>query len=309
MLQIIVFSFNRAIQLDTLLTSLNNHWKTPDYQVDVIYNSSNDFFQEGYRVLINKLKNNTRVYFHKESNGCKPYRVFEIVREIRNVKRYLQNPRIRHPKTNFRTLLIDVMKKNSAKEVMFMTDDAMFINDVEITNSMIEWLESSPRNRQLSLRLGVGMNEQPECVKVGTDGLIRWHMSDVEHLSNWGYRFSVDAHIYDKHLILDYYKKYIFINPNTLEGYIEDRLFNKGLVDQACSLDKPMLLSFPINMVQKEADNESLGVDCEKLNQMYLDGYTLRYPVPEVIDMFQVYPDYLILEKDGRTSVMKTNDS
>ena len=103
--------------------------------------------------------------------------------------------------------------------------------------------------------------------------------------------------------------QYIFINPNTLEGYIEDRLFNKGLVDQACSLDKPMLLSFPINMVQKEADNESLGVDCEKLNQMYLDGYTLRYPVPEVIDMFQVYPDYLILEKDGRTSVMKTKDS
>ena len=305
MLQIIIFSFNRAIQLDTLLTSFCEHWKSPTYQVDVIYNTSNEFFEEGYRLLMDKFNNNTAINFHKETDGCKPYRLSEIFR-IRNAKRCFQNPRIRNPKTNFRPLLIEIMTKSSAKEIMFMTDDAMFINDVQITDSMIKWLKSSPKHRQISLRLGVGMNDQPHNMVVDNDGLIRWNMNDVDHMTNWGYRFSVDAHIYDKELILDFYKKYIFINPNTLEGYIEDRLFSKKFVSEACTFEKPMLLSFPINMVQKEADNESLGVDCDKLNQMYLDGYTLRYPVPRTINMFQVYPDHLVLENKDQIINMKT---
>lgn len=37
MLQIIIFSFNRAIQLDTLLSSFVEYWKNPSYQVDIIY--------------------------------------------------------------------------------------------------------------------------------------------------------------------------------------------------------------------------------------------------------------------------------
>ena len=54
MIQIIIFSFNRALQLDTLLRSLVMHWKSPDYCVDIIYNSSDDFFQNGYDILIGK---------------------------------------------------------------------------------------------------------------------------------------------------------------------------------------------------------------------------------------------------------------
>ena len=304
MLQVIIFSFNRAMQLDTLLKSFCKHWRNPAYQVNVIYNTSNDFFQEGYRLLMDKFKNNTAISFYKETNGCRPYQLLEILGNLRNAKRFFQNPRIRNPKTNFRPLLIELMEQSKAREVMFMTDDAMYINDVQIEESVIQWLESSPKHRQISLRLGMGMNNQPKNVNIGSDGLIRWRMSDVSHMTNWGYRFSVDAHIYDKHLILEYYKKHIFINPNTLEGYIEDRLFKNALVDEACCFQKPMLLSFPINMVQKDANNEHLDVDCEKLNQMYLDGYVLVYPIPKHVDMFQVYPQSLIFYKDGKEIVM-----
>lgn len=304
MLQIIIFSFNRAIQLDTLLTSFCEHWKSPTYHIDVIYNTSNEFFQEGYRLLMDKFNSNININFHKESDGCKPYLLSEIFR-LRNAKRCFLNPRIRKPKTNFRPLLIKIMTQCQAKEVMFMTDDAMYVNDVQITDAMIKWLEASPKHRQISLRLGVGMNNQPDNIHVGCDGLIKWRMNDVEHMTNWGYRFSVDAHIYDKELILNFYKKFIFVNPNTLEGYIENRLLCKDFVGEACAFEKPMLLSFPINMVQNEANNESLGVDCGKLNEMYLDGYSLRYPVPKVINMFQVYPDYLILEKNGIEQIIR----
>ena len=42
--------------------------------------------------------------------------------------------------------------------------------------------------------------------------------------------------------------------------------------------------------MQTFSDNESLGVSTEKLNQYYLDGYTFKYPIPEEVNVFQVYP-------------------
>lgn len=63
------------------------------------------------------------------------------------------------------------------------------------------------------------------------------------------------------------------------------------------------ILSYPINMVQNVVDNESLGIDCGLLNRWYLDGYAMQYPVPEDIDIFQQYPEYVYLDKDNRRIV------
>lgn len=35
-LHIIIFSFNRALQLDTLIRSLKAKWKNPTYKIDVV---------------------------------------------------------------------------------------------------------------------------------------------------------------------------------------------------------------------------------------------------------------------------------
>lgn len=46
-IQIIIFSFNRAIQLDTLLTSILKHWKAPSqYELNIIYNTTSIFFKK-----------------------------------------------------------------------------------------------------------------------------------------------------------------------------------------------------------------------------------------------------------------------
>lgn len=129
-------------------------------------------------------------------------------------------------------------------------------------------------------------------------------MQEAEHMTNWGYRFSVDAHIYNKTLILDLFRRSLFVNPNTLEGYIEKQLYRRRQVEQAACFMAPKLLSYPINMVQNVAKNQSLGVDCRRMNRIYLDGYTLRYPVPEKIETFQVYPDHLFFIKDGCTKAI-----
>ena len=56
MLQIIIFSFNRAMQLDTLLRSVYKHFKFDNYQVGVLYNTSNRDFEKGYDLLKGKYR-------------------------------------------------------------------------------------------------------------------------------------------------------------------------------------------------------------------------------------------------------------
>lgn len=304
MLQIIVFSFNRAIQLDTLLTSFQKYWKNPSYKLDVIYNSSNEEFQKGYELLIDKMNINKNIQFHKESTHFDGYTCKEILGSLGNIFHYIKLPYVRKPKTNFRTLLIQLMENNTSKNVMFLTDDAMFIEDVYISPDIINWIEEAPFDRQFSLRIGKGMNNQPHNVQE-LENYLDWNLKDMPHMSNWGYRFSVDAHIYSKNVILKFFKKYVFVNPNSLEGYIESKIKNKDYLFHGRSFKQPKLLSFPINMVQTVDNNESLGVDCAQLNTQYLKGYELQYPIPNNINTFQVYPHMLFLTKKGEIKELK----
>lgn len=302
MMQIIIFSFNRALQLDTLLSSYLEHWKAPKCQIDVIYNTRGDSFQKGYDLLINKLSSYNAIRFHKEECSERGYSFREYMYNLVHILKY---PVIRKPKTNFRNMMIKLMEESNAKEVMFMTDDAMFIRDVTIPEQVFKWVKEDPKKRQFSLRLGKGMNNQPLSIKE-EGGFLNWDLDKVERNSNWGYRFSVDAHIYDKQLILDYYKKYVFTSPNTLEGYIEAKLYKDKLVTEGRSFIDAKLLSFPVNMVQTFSQNETLGVDAIMMNQYYLDGYTMKYPVPDTIDTFQVYPDHLLFYKGDEVKKIAT---
>lgn len=303
MLQIVIFSFNRALQLDTLLTSLVEHWKSPDYCVDVLYNTSYEDYEKGYRKVQDKFAAYPIAYHRESAVGDKPQlRMFGV---WANVKRYLKYDCLRRPNSNFRSLLIKTIKGNPCRHLMFMTDDAMFIRDVNIQPFVFQWIDGCPSSRQFILRIGEGMNNQPNGVVRKADGCLNWNMYDAEFMSNWGYNFSVDAHIYSKDVIAWVFDRIWFVNPNTLEDPVCRALRAKHLMGEAMSDENPALLSFPINMVQSVAQNETLGVDCRMLNDRYLGGYTMKYPVPERITHFQVYPDYLRLFKGDEEIQLK----
>lgn len=305
MLQIIVFSFNRAIQLDALLTSFQKHWKTAGTVVDVIYNTSSAGFQEGYDLLIQRWQNNGSVRFHKENPSDKGYSFLEIINP-RNFIHLWHFPKLRHPRTDFRRLMIDLMARSEAREVMFMTDDSLFISDVAIPDDVLSWIREFPRQRQFSLRLGGGMNQEPPCVEQA-GSYLSWNFSDApQERSNWGYHFSVDAHIYSKQVILDLYRKYIFTNPNSLEGYICACIRSRGWLNQGRCFLSPKLLSYPINMVQDFNVNESMNCSPETMNRYFLDGYVLNYPVPDTPVEFQQYPHSVTLVKGDNSVVLKT---
>ena len=304
MLQIIIFSFNRAIQLDALLTSYRQFWKNSRTKVDVIYNTSKEEFQKGYDILVSKWSSG-EILFHKESSSNEGYSLAERI-NISNFAHLRHYPKLRHPQTDFRRLMIRLMEQNQSNEVMFMTDDAIFIEEVDITPEILMWIRESPRHNQFSLRLGAGMNQQPENVSQSVD-YMNWDFYKSPQKSNWGYHFSVDAHIYDKKSILYLYKKYIFTNPNSLEGYICQRIRARHWMGNGRCFITPKLLSYPINMVQDFNVNESMNCSPESMNDYFLKGYTLEYPIPEKVDTFQQYPSYITLKCGENIVDLKTN--
>lgn len=301
MLQIVIFSFNRALQLDTLITSLKEQWKQPAYQLDVLYNSSSDAFQQGYEQLIEKHES-AIIRFHKEGKDKRTYSLREWGNPV-NFVHLLRFPMLRHPCSNFRPLLIKLIEENPLREVMFMTDDAMYIRPVNIPQEQLDWVNERPFERQYVLRMGLGMNEQPENI-IDCGDFLEWNTYDVPQDNNWGYHFSVDAHIYSKQLILRLFKDYVFTSPNSLEGYICKQVRRHHWLKNARSPRFGTLLSYPINMVQTFSDNETLGISIEMMNDYYLQGYTMKYPVPEVIDVFQQYPNHITLYKDRDEKIL-----
>ena len=303
MLQIIIFSFNRALQLDTLLTSLVKHWKAPEYCVDVLYNTTDEEYEKAYHKVRDKFASYPITYHKEVAVADKPKANMFLTWD--NVKRYLKYPCLRHPKSNFRSLLLSIIKDNPVTHLMFMTDDAMFIKDVNIPLSVFQWIDECPCSRQFILRIGEGMNNQPKDIVRKEEGYLKWNMYDALNVKNWGYNFSVDAHIYDKEVIVAILNQLLFVNPNTLEDPVCRSMRRKGMMGEAMAYESPRILSFPINMVQSVVQNETLGVDCRMLNQRYLDGYTMKYPIPEKITRFQVYPDYLRLFKGNDETQIK----
>lgn len=304
MLQIIIFSFNRALQLDTLIDSLMENWKEPMFHIDILYNTSNEKFQQGYNHLIKKCSSYNNIKFHNECSIPDRWNIYELS-NIRNIIRLFKHGNKFKPKSNFRSLLIKIMENNMAEHVMFMTDDTMFIRKVEIGKDILNWIYEEPKKRQYSLRCGSNMNEFNSNKVLSQKNILHWNFYECNKKSNWGYPFSVDAHIYSKEIIIKLFRKYIFCNPNTLEGVINTQVYRKKLLGEGKSSYKAYLLSYPINIVQTVAKNENMEIDCEMLNNMYLDGYTLRYPIPEIITDFQQYPKELFFHKDGIVVIKK----
>ncbi len=305
MLQIIAFSFNRAMQLDTLLSSLINKWNSPNYHIDVVYNYSNDTFGEGYKKLI-KDYSGKPVTLHRE-DSTKPDKVslFELTKR-NNLAKLWRNPRLRHPKTNFRSLVINILEQSKADNVMFLTDDSMFVKPVSIPQEIFNWVNEKPRDRQFSLRLGKGISTLPSTISINNE-YCNWDL--YQHTGSWGYPFSVDAHVYNKQVILKLFKKYIFTNPNTLEADIVSVVGRGKYFAEGRCFTEIKMLTFPINIVQNAIDNISQNVSVEMLNERYLKGEHLEYVVDEQYDATKQYVRQIkFISNEGNATIVPISD-
>lgn len=300
MIQIVIFSFNRALQVEALLASIKRHWKQPQYKLTVLYNTTGGDFQRGYDILQQEYP---EYEFVKETRQKKRYHLIDYF-TFYNLKKLLKYPHQRRQKSNFRDLLNHILATSPCEYTMYLTDDSAFIKDVILTEEDISFIHSNPKNNQISLRLGRGITNQPLNIPIN-NGKLEWDFHNHRDARSWGYNFSVDAHIYSTKQCLKLQSKIIYANPTTLEANIVHYVMPRNLMDHGLTYEHPFILSFPINMVQEIVDNESMGISIEDLNKYYLEGKRLEYIVPNEIFEFQQYPEAVYLCKNGQKELLK----
>ncbi len=247
MINTVIFSYNRALQLRLLLESIKKY--IPDIlNINIIYKSGSNEFESGYNKLISE----------------------NILSNINWVK-----------EVDFKKQVIELIANNEYELTTFMTDDDIIYKPLNM-DDIVQCMEDE-ENLCFSCRLGENVSV---CYTMQSSNLII-PLSSTENTLTWdwtkhyfdtGYPLSVDFHIFRTKDIVPLCKAISFHNPNTFEGNLQ--IFNEHPKYKMTSFKHSVMVNTPNNIVNETHPNrkgETFGITAEELNNKYLNG--------EIIDL------------------------
>lgn len=251
-IQVVVFSKDRAAQLDLLLRSWARHGVGAP-RVDVLWHSTSDRHERAYR------------------------EVFERHRAV--VARRTQQ-------THFRADLLRMLRLGAASRVMFLVDDLVLRARFDFA-----WLDGvDPLRAVASLRLGPEVNYcqtqarpiQPPPLRPAFDGWLQFNW--CEAWGDWAMPLSLDGNLFHRGEMCAILSRVPFKAPNSLEHALGPYRFlfrrRRGLCRPA-----PALLNLALNRVQSEEFDFPHGeVDAEQLLRQWEEGLELDLSAVESLD-------------------------
>jgi hypothetical protein len=223
---VVIFSMDRAIQLHALLHSYFTHVANP-VPVSVLYRATSDRHTRAYNEVLDEFKD-------------------------RAVKPIRQSTR-----RQFRPALLQILRHLSCDKVIFLVDDIVFINAVD----MAAFLTFDTRDFVPSLRLGEHLtrcytvaHDQALPPFLQADGPYRtWYWRDGQF--DWGYPLSVDGHVFGLAELMAFVEATEFETPNSFEASLQvySRFF---LRRRGVCFRESRIVNVPWNKVQ--ADNPNL---------------------------------------------------
>lgn len=244
MVDILIFSKDRALQLELLLRSIKQKLLLRS-NVSVLYKTSNEIFNVAYDEL---KKEYPEVCFIRESG--------------------------------FQSDVIKIVSTFKNRFCIFFCDDDVFINEVteKELNELILQYDSKPIH-SISLRMNPNINycyparkeiAPPTFIEKEKFLLWDWRTCNIHYC--WGYPMAVNSHIYETNKIFKVISGIGFRNPNDLECHLNRNRFQ----------DKPLLISFKESKVfcvqnnfVKPDKGQSFEIDvnsAEFLNSLFLKG-------------------------------------
>lgn len=245
MINIIIFSKDRACQLELLLRSMKTFFfESSICNVSILYRCSNDFYKKGYdkiRVLHPEYK-----YVLEEDGG-------------------------------FKRQLLSLIDSNN-KGTMFLVDDIIFKDYFFIRSNEMKIFLDTPEIVCLSLRMCPRINycytekraTPPPTFMV--NNIWKW----VGLPGDWGYPHSLDAHLFRTDDIMPLIKSMDYSNPNTFEG-VWARHPPTGQPYMIC-YNESKIVNNPVNKVQTVNGNHCGTISAASLNTQFLmgNGISLR---------------------------------
>jgi hypothetical protein len=278
MIHTIIFSFNRAIQLELLLKSINRFDSNRLLTVTVLYAFTDETFRAGYEKLKSKFP---RFRWVPEEKHTEHFVFPTFPLYWHNYYWWIRYAWSRKKASNFRCQLIDIIAGSSMEQVMFLTDDSMFFDEVNVPSQIMEKIRTLPYEYSFSLRHGKNVSGGNVLSLMD---LLYCKIYEPGLSPEWAYPFSIDGHVYNKEFLLKAFKKVWFKNPNTLEGNIACYLKENRMVPVMYFNEKSALVGFELNRVQNVHQNHNLDINPAYLNLLYTNGYSMDIRFNETLN-------------------------
>lgn len=264
----IIFSKDRALQLDAALRSLYLHaLDISNFHMKVLYKTSSDFYESQYERLKNE------------------YPLVQFIKE-----------------EQFKEQVIASMEPYTY--VLFIVDDCLFVRDFTL-QSVMNTLAAHNDLIGFSLRLGPNIRY---CYTMSAEQSIPWHhiieygyrkFDWTSAQYEFGYPIEVSSSVYRTTHLLPHLRNLDFSNPNTLEGCMAGRAqeLSEGRQFLACS-EVSLAFCNPLNVVQnvyanragsnKEYSPQELALLFENGDRINVNKYANYIPAAchEQVDIF-----------------------
>jgi len=246
--QLIIFSKNRACQLDLLLESIKINTVDLFDKINILYKSDDEYIS-GYQILINKYPT---INFHKENK--------------------------------FRMDLFKLID-DDIEATTFMVDDAVVYD--KILTKKIDIVKPVVEEYFIfSLRLGLNCNYSHPAnlyYNLGEhelDGEYLIFDYTKQQVGDFRYPLSTDGHIFNTRMIKDLLIEIEFNNPNTLEANLQRFVLSNSIPKNIKCFKKSKLVSIPANLVNDTFKNRhglEFGISEKELNDKYLGGEIIDF--------------------------------
>lgn len=246
----VIFSRDRAMQLDAALTSLSRHCaEAKDLLIDVLYAASSPAFARQYEVLEQDWRGALSLRFHQEHD----FRA-DLLRilgaEVSRSRRFFH--------------FHSSASEKAVPYALFLVDDNVFCRPFSIA-AATRALDTRPRAIGFSLRLGSNttycythdsQQRVPQFEPIG-QGVIAFDWTSAE--GDFGYPLEVSSSVYRGSQVARVLAGLDFSNPNTLEAQFANsarRLWARRLPELLC-FEQSTTFCNAINKVQTVFDNRA----------------------------------------------------
>lgn len=257
MINCIIFSKDRALQLDALISSI--HQNCPLFkEIIVVYNYSSQEFKDGYDRFAER--NDNKVFLKNEQNFSE---------------------------LTFGDLVKKTLKECDSQYICLMSDDSIFYKKVDFTQEDVHnYLSNNQEACCISMRCGLNITEQtvgtipykPRIVDYCDDGVfISWDRTRYPPWTVLNYPLSLDGNIFRKSDLVPLVDCVDFSGPNDMEIKLLSQAYK--MPNTVLSGKNSYCVNISYNRVQSEVLN-ILGqyeLDAKDLNDMYLNNLLLDW--------------------------------
>ncbi len=270
MITAIIFTKDRAAQLDLLFQSIQKNSRQLFSEIRVSYLASNEDYANGYKKLISEYGDFAT--FTKRGDFC----------------------------TDSKNIV-----QTDTKLLCFFTDDDIVYKKVTVRVAEICSFFDELEVGCLSLRLGrntviqnLVTKEQTNCptyIANYDNKFLVWDRNLVPGNSNYNYPLSIDGHIFRTKTILNMVKSFESEHPNDFEGKLQN--YRSLISPLMSSLEQSCVVGVPINKVNDKVGNEHGNLypqSQEEFNKKYLEGKRIILDKIEFLNVLGTHQEFVL---------------